>query len=357
MPKERLRSILYRIPFTHKLCQLRIRFSDWKAIAYPYFKYKILHPRGVFLVLTPAHGNLGDHAIAMAEKNILLDLNISYCEITGTQLEILRCHGFLNVLNRRIIVINGGGNLGTLWFSAEKLFRKIIQDNPNSRIILMPNTFYYEDTEWGRAELNNSIGIYNTHTDLHLFAREEISYNAMKNIYRNVELVPDMVLTLNYGESPFPRQGCLLCLRSDLEKTMQPEQAQQLEDIVRKHFGDLVEYTDMVVPHKVSIPDRENTVNTKIQQFQKAQVVVTDRLHAMIFCAISQTPCVVVYSKSHKVQGTYEWIRHLPYIRLAEEISDVDALIPELLAIDKCEYNNANLLPYYEKIEQVLLRK
>ncbi len=178
----------------------------------------------------------------------------------------------------------------------------------------------------------------------------------MKNIYRNVELVPDMVLTLNYGKSPYPRQGCILCLRSDLEKTMQPEQAEHLRRIAHKHFGDLVEYTDMVVPHKISISDRENAVNTKIEQFQKAQLVITDRLHAMIFCAISQTPCIVVHSKSHKVWGTYEWIRHLPYIRLAEEITDADALIPEVLAIGDCVYDNSNLLPYYEKIKEVLLR-
>ncbi|MFB8735822.1 polysaccharide pyruvyl transferase family protein [Bacillus sp. SL00103] len=37
------------------------------------------------------------------------------------------------------------------------------------------------------------------------------------------------------------------------------------------------------------------------QSYVKAQVVVTDRLHGMIFCAITKTPCVVLRSFDHKV--------------------------------------------------------
>ena len=39
--------------------------------------------------------------------------------------------------------------------------------------------------------------IYNSHRNLHLCARERISYDIMKDAYKSVELVPDMVFTLN----------------------------------------------------------------------------------------------------------------------------------------------------------------
>ena len=40
----------------------------WFKLAYPILRYKRTHSNPVFLVFTPEHLNLGDHAIAWAEK-------------------------------------------------------------------------------------------------------------------------------------------------------------------------------------------------------------------------------------------------------------------------------------------------
>ena len=46
---------------------------------------------------------------------------------------------------------------------------------------------------------------------------------------------------------------------------------------------------------------------------------MTDRLHGMIFCAITHTPCVVLRSFDHKVMEGFEWVAHLPFMTLLKE--------------------------------------
>ena len=48
-----------------------------------YMEKKSRCPDVVFLVLTPEHANLGDHAIAYAEAEMLKKAGIDYVEITG----------------------------------------------------------------------------------------------------------------------------------------------------------------------------------------------------------------------------------------------------------------------------------
>lgn len=309
------------------------------------------NPNTVFLILTPEHGNLGDHAIAQAETNLLKRLGVNYIEITGSQLYELKWTNRLDVFNGFPVFINGGGNLGTIWIKTENLQREIIQNNPRSTILILPNTVFYEDSKWGQEELRNSIQIYNRHKHLTIYAREQTSYDFMNPIYRDVRLVPDMVLSLKKDGYGLERKGCLLCLRSDCEKTRTLEQ----EDVIRQQaqllFGDQVTDTDMIVKGGISIAERENALNAKFTQFSGSELVITDRLHGMIFCAITGTPCIVVDSKSPKVRGCYEWIKHLDYIRLASKPEDIAELYRLIPAVPH-HYDNSHLTHYYESLAE-----
>ncbi len=340
--------------FVRRLRPAMARERQWRQYAWPYVKVKWLHPKTLFLVMTPEHENVGDHAIALSETRFLEAMGLPFREVTSHQIAVLESKGLLGIFNGSTIVANGGGYLGTLWFSSEQMLRELIRSNPKSKIVLLPNTIYYEASAWGQEEKRKSVEIYNRHEDLTLFAREQNSYEQMKALYKNVHLVPDMVLTMEFGQSPWARKGCAVCLRNDCEKTMPEDQQMLLEQTVRKYFGNQVKQTDMVQTHWVPVSRRQQTVEEKIQEFQKVQLVITDRLHGMVLCAISNTPCIVFGSKSHKVRGTYDWIRHLPYIRFADSAEQLDALIPELLAQKACRYDNSGLLPYYEKVREVL---
>ncbi len=332
--KQLIRKILYSNPITKAICLKRAKRIEWRKNILPIKKYCKRNKNAVFLVMTPEHGNIGDHAIAFAEREFLKRLNIEYYELTKNTISYLKSKGELGVLNGATIMVNGGGNLGTLWFNIEELTRELIIANPNSKIIMMPNTFYYEDSAWGKEELAKSIKIYNAHPNLHIFAREKTSYLAMKGIYNNVEAVCDMVLSLYYPDKKQERSGCQLCFRRDVEKTM-PEDAEiAIRNIAEKYFTDSVSQTDMVVTRSISIEDGESEVVKKIEEFQSSKLVITDRLHGMVFCAISETPCIVVNSKSHKVKGIYDKLKPLPYIKFADSVEQVDTLIPAVFFMD-----------------------
>ena len=89
----------------------------------------------MFLLQTPVHSNLGDHAIAYAE--LLLLQNLSVIEITDYQLNILL--KFPDIIRKIIgdceILITGGGNLGTLWISIEENIRRVLELFSENRII------------------------------------------------------------------------------------------------------------------------------------------------------------------------------------------------------------------------------
>lgn len=309
---------------------------------------RISNPNAVYLVLTPDHGNLGDHAIALAEHMLLEKEHIKTIEVTGRELQQRRELGLLRLMNGRTILVNGGGNLGTLWFSAEQLIRTIIQQNPRSAIFILPSTVFYENSEYGDQEKQRSIGIYNNHRNLTLFLREGISYQIASELYHDiaVKLMPDMAMYLNLCEPHFERHGCILSLRRDREKTMTAEQERLIKAQAEDLFGSYT-YLDMVLDHGIPVEQRKQALQKQFDAFKRTELVITDRLHGMIFCAITGTPCVVIESKSHKVIGCYEWIKNLEYIRFCdgvEEISKVYSSMPK----KELDYDNAELLHYYE---------
>lgn len=309
----------------------------------------------VFLVMTPEHSNIGDHAIALAEKQLLNNIGISYIELTGRKLNEMKMAGQLNVMNGYPIIFNGGGYLGTLWFEDEITVREIISKNRNSRILFLPNTIFYEETSFGHTEFEKSKEIYNKHKHLYLCAREKKSYQIMKHTYKNVMLIPDMVLSMNPYNSNAVRRGCLLCLRHDHEKTRTDNEEAIIKDQAEFLFPGNVKYTDMIAPHDIPINDSEKAVYDKMDEFSSAELVITDRLHGMIFCAITGTPCIVVNSKSPKVLGCYEWIKHLEYIRFADDILNISK---EFKQIPKKEYgyNNEQIKHYYEVLERFIFK-
>ncbi len=355
----KLRKILSKIPFLKKFClkllEMKSNFSVWHNSVYPVCKFKMLHPKSPFLVFTPTHDNLGDHAIAFAEKKVFDSLGVKYFEVSEYQLRKIHKLNKLNCFNGKPVFLHGGGYLGTIWFDCELLLRELIEANPESKFLALPNTIYYDDTDFGKSELEKSAKIYNSHKNLHFYAREKYSFKIMKEIYNSVSLSPDIVLSLNESENFAERSGCLLCLRNDKEKTLNSTQWEAVERFADTAFSGNFTYTDMSGGGTVRISDREAELNKKFSQFRSAELVITDRLHGMIFCAVTGTPCIVLNSQSHKVKGCYEWIKDLEYIHFAddtEQISEIYKSIPGKVFV----YDNKKFDSMFDELKKDILK-
>lgn len=351
-----MKGVLYPIRLLHG------KVHEWIIKTFSIFeerlhllRERICHPGAVYLVLTPEHGNLGDHAIAKAETDILQRLGINYIEVTGKRLLSWHKNGLLSVMNGRTILVNGGGNIGSLWPDVEELMEETVANNPRSSILILPNTCYFSRDEIGNTILRKSCLKYNSHKNIILYARENSSFTIMKTLYKRVKTAPDMVLRMNQCKRGVIREGCILCLRSDREKTRSEEMETSIIRQVHALFGEHIRHLDMIVPHEIPISERDVELEKQYDAFRHAELVITDRLHGMIFCAITGTPCIVINSKSPKVRGCYEWINDLPYIQFCEDVNQISSIYR---SIPKKEwtYDETRLLPRYKELEADILK-
>ena len=62
----------------------------------------------------------------------------------------------------------------------------------------------------------------------------------------------------------------------------------------------------MISQNQILAEVRKSVIVNKLKEFAGAQLVITDRLHGMVFCYLTNTPCIVFSNYNHKVLGTYE---------------------------------------------------
>lgn len=348
---------IYAICVENKLLKkiyTSISYVKWKIyykknLVNPINEYKKSTKNPIFLIFTPEHANLGDHAIAYAESILLKKARIKYYEITGEKLYELEQYGYLSILNHATILINGGGNLGILWPLIEKMNRAVITQNPDSKIYVFPNSIFYGNDDYGRKEFELSKKIYNNHKNLHLCARERISYDIMKDAYKSVELVPDMVFTLNESHDTLERDGCLWCMRNDVERTLTDEQEGKLKQQLVDIYGDNIKESNTVLSYDVSVEKREEELKRKFNEFKSAKLIVTDRLHGMVFAAITGTNCIVINSKSPKMKGCYDWIKDLDYVAFIDDVENIDKIIDNFPDYPH-EYDNKEFVKAIDKM-------
>lgn len=324
----------------------------------------ICYPLGekYYVLGTPQHTNLGDSAIVLSEINFLKQCGIRETRIKEVTTEEYKA--YKDILKKRIrkfdkIFLHGGGNMGDQWFSEELLRRDMLSTFGQNKIIVFPQTIFYSDTTEGKREEKNSIPFYNRN-DLTIVAREYMSFERMKCLYpnANVLVTADIVLSTNrgvFGIKQQKRMGILLCLRSDMEKAMSLAEHKMIEDFLQKNNCQ-VRVTDMYSECAVTKKNRYECVKRKMNEFASARLVITDRLHGMVFATVTETPCIVFGNYNYKVEGTYEWIKYLPYIRFVRSTAEMEKVFPELLMQKDCKYDNKPLQPYFKKLEDIVKR-
>lgn len=265
--------------------------------------------RKIILVNTPTYPNLGDQAIAIAEIKFIEDyfpddtLVELHDDIFFDQIKKAKKY----ITDNDVIVCSGGGNMGTDYFWCEKVRQTVIKMFPNNKIVVFPQTIFFANNRKAQKALRKSMEIYNSHSHLQICAREQKSYDVLTENYKNckVVMVPDIVLYLQ-PKFEEERTTALLCFRNDREKAVS-EDVRNGIICTMKQRGYTVKLSDTVLGGKVAVQERKTILWEKLREFAGAKVVVTDRLHGMIFSYITKTPCVVLPNYNHKVEGFYAW--------------------------------------------------
>lgn len=144
--------------------------------------------RKVVLWDLPYHKNIGDLLIWQGTLDLLEDIGA----------RVLQCRSFATCTFPTLdkdttIVLNGGGNFGTLYPYYGEFRRKVLSRYPDNRVIIMPQSVYYDNTDWGRHILGLDREAICSHKNLVLCARDKYSYEFMNANFAGAEthLVPD----------------------------------------------------------------------------------------------------------------------------------------------------------------------
>ena len=301
--------------------------------------------QNVFIIGTPNHGNMGDQAIWYATqkllKNYFPSANVVDVDMSDFETDI---EGIAHLIQKQdILILQGGGNFGNYYMDDEMIRRSVISQFRNNRIIMFPQTVYFSEDAEGKEELERSVCIYNKNKNLVLIARDEESFKILKeNFINEIYMLPDVVLSLNAVDVKKKRKGALICLRSDKENV------ENVESFLKERFSE-IKYTDTQMDDYCK-ENREQLLKQKIEEFQSAELVITDRLHGMIFSVITGTPCIAFDNFNAKVKNVYLYLKDNCNVKLVCDFKKFTEAYEQLCGKISNSYDEKYIIQQFTEI-------
>ena len=301
------------------------------------------------------YGNVGDHAINEYTNLFLKPVfeKEKILEVTGT--EYRRDAGILHhyVSQEDVLILPGGGNFGNR-YNAEKIREDIMETWPSNRKVMFPQSACFTDDSEGDKALAQASERYRDEANITLFARDPYTFDLMrKNFDCPVYLCPDIVLVGQATPAQKRDRSVLICLRSDKEGRFSEADIRQLERRLTAR-GSRHRRIDLQKDYMIFKEDRRRAVAEHMSAFAGAGLVITDRLHGVIFSAITGTPCIAVDNYNGKVRRGCEWLSDLPYIHFCDDDRISDELIRELMYRGQGIYNPGRFDEYYMQLRNCL---
>lgn len=344
--KRILNAIRWRV---YRLIQwIRLTFCDSVAL----FVFARTH-KCIFVFGSPSHSNLGDNAqtlcIAELLKREFPDYTVRFFTdgyLASARFKIIP---YLSWICRKdaMVMLHSGYHMTDLYMRVELLNRYAVQSFKDRPILAFPQTIFYQTEN----ELKKAEEIYNSHPNLTVMCRDEVSYAFAQVHFHKCKLLlmPDIVTTM-IGKYDFNenRSGILLCKRNDKESKFSADEVNALITRLEK-FGK-VDVTDTTVPDSWATinKDLKKYLENVWREYSKYKVIVTDRYHGTIFSLIANTPVVVIPSTDHKLSSGVKWFPESfkDYVRFAPTFDDVER---EVSSIVNDLHLNHRLPPYFSE--------
>lgn len=302
----------------------------------------------IFLFLAPCHGNLGDAAILSSELLYIKDnmpeyevvIINEYCtDIAITQLR-------KNIRSFDIIMLHGGGNFGDLYLNYEEDRRNIVQSFPDINIVQFPESVHYDRHE----EYRLTQYILGKHKALWLIAREKESYERLQKMFPNkvnhIILWPDIVF---YNTPSFKdkvrNNSILFLMRDDKERAVSRHLIDQIKSELLSIDKFYFSFNSNVVNNKIRCQkQRDSILKNQFNEIQKHNLIVTDRLHGVIFAYLLGVPCIALENNNDKIKSTYDtWLKDCNFISLMSSSSTANDIALQVIKMKTINPRSLNL--------------
>lgn len=312
------------VPRSRWLLRARLRTALWFSPEDANVRASDVDRQHIFVGLAADYGNLGDLAITNAQVSFLQE---AFPDATVEPIPISRSLSAIKRLRHAmaaddVITLLGGGNTGDMYDDIQYLRELFVANFRQHQVLSFPQTIEFSATHYGQWAARRAARIYNSHPALTVMARDSASLDSAKALFPKcvVTLAPDVVLTLDRSAPPKPRQGIIVALRDDLERTLSQHEQKMLIDAASA-FGDVRRRDTHVGSGRFNEHEALAHLESAWGDWQSSRLVVTDRLHGMIFAVITGTPCLAVDSATGKVSRFYEdWLTDIPSVKLLAEL-------------------------------------
>ncbi len=349
MSKKHNIYLKYFLKISFKITKVLMMFIKSIIFYFKIRKYKNIKKIIYTITPPPSLRNVGDHAQVIAIKKWFIENFNKYLVLEFDKNEIYKyLHSIKKIVNEDdLIFLHSGGNLGDRGLWSENARRSIIKNFPKNKIISLPQTIFFSNTQKGIKELEMTKLIYNKHKDLAIIARDSYSFKLAKDYFPKCKTsaCPDFVLYLtpcdNINEE---RKNVLLCLRNDPESIID----EQLKDKIKKWIEDLGEdyrEYDTTLDRNIPKENREEELNIALNLFRKHKIIITDRLHSIIFSVITKTPCIALKTTDHKLEESVKWFKDLNYIFYAKNYEKLPETMNKAIRIG--QFNDINWKKLY----------
>lgn len=287
-------------------------------------EYKSNNNTKIVLIGIPEYDNLGDVAIGISEQffiNKYKNANIDLLVITENNFFKYFKNIKAIINNNDVLMIQGGGNFGNQYPDQERLRKKVI-NNFKNRIVLLPSTFYLKDFEKNIIPYSK----YYSRDNITIIAREKYSYTILKKYFKSdLLLTPDIVLSFDINNMMFRKEQNRigLCLRNDIESKLSSIEKSKIKDIILQTTNMFMVF-DTCINMPVPIEVQYKVLTEFLDEISGYSLVITDKLHAMIFCAITNTPCIAIGNYNYKLKGVFNWIKLINSIIFVDNINEID---------------------------------
>lgn len=254
-----------------------------------------------------------------------------------------------------IVIFQSGYCTQDLGGNHELMHRLICDAIPDARIIMMPQTIYFQHEENKRRTAKS----YNGAKNMLFLARDFLSYDMAKEMFPDirVEAFPDIVTTL-IGTLEFQneRNGVCLCTRNDGEKFYTDEQLEQLASKLQETTRVVRKDTQGKAPFKTIRENLWQFIKEEIESYSHFDVTITDRYHGTIFSLCAGTPVIIIKTTDHKVTTGADWFKGVydEYVYVAKDLEDAIEIYKQLMK----KQLTHKLLPhmknkYYDRLKEI----
>lgn len=302
----------------------------------------------IYLFFVACGTNMGDHAIVRAETDF-----IKQCLGDDTpivEIKVSETEDAIGKLKKKIkesdlIIFSGGGYLGDEYVEVFSPLIRIMRLFKNHRMLVFPQTVFFKNAKCQSYFMK----LCKKCKKITIFVRERESEAIFLKNDISVLVVPDIVLSEKVREHK-EYDNILLCMRRDVERALSTAVEESIIKQLQIQQKQIV-ITDTVLKDVFDIRERFAKLEEMWENFSRASLIVTDRIHGMVFAYLTKTPCIALGNYNHKVRAEYKWLEECNYIRYVDvyDENEFQRMVQELLDLE--EYYTVTLAEKFDTLK------